>query len=70
MPNPHTFTGDPKDAFGMESKETLFTSCACITNVQKQATTANMNILRFSFMLAKVIKKKISKILFRKLFLI
>ena len=54
----------------MESKETLFTSCACITNVQKQATTANMNILRFSFMLAKVIKKKINKILFRKLFLI
>ncbi len=51
----------------MESKETLFTSCACITNVQKQATTANMNILRFSFMLAKVIKKKISKILFRRI---
>ena len=70
MPNPHTFTGDPKDAFGMESKETLFTSCACITNVQKQAITVNMNILRFSFMLAKVIKKKISKILFRELFLI
>ena len=49
----------------MESKETLFTSCACITNVQNQAITVNMNILRFSFMLAKVIKKKISKILFR-----
>lgn len=54
----------------MESKETLFTSCACITNVQNQAITVNMNILRFSFMLTKVIKKKISKILFRELFLI
>ena len=59
-----------KDAFGMESKETLFTSCACITKGQEQAITANMNNLRFSFMLAKVIKKKISKILFWELFLI
>ena len=54
----------------MEYKGRVFTSCACITNVQKQAITVNMNILRFSFMLAKVIKKKISKILFRELFLI